>query len=123
MNKNRLSAALLCVCIICIVLSVSLCIDTGIALNKIKTSEVDASNDSLPLSSVLEGLIASLSVWGGFLIFEFMIASAGFFSSLLNLKLASSPAVKKFSYVSLGVFSVLLLFVIGTAVYIAVTLF
>lgn len=123
MNRNRLSAALLCVCIICIVLSVSLCIDTGIAFHKIKTAEVDASNDSLPLSSVLEGLIASLSVWGGFLIFEFMIASAGFFSSLLNLKLASSPAVKKISYVSLGVFSVLLLFVIGTAVYVAVTLF
>lgn len=123
MNRNRLSAALLCVCVICIVLSVSLCIDTGIALNNIKTAEVDASNDSLPLSSVLERLIASLSVWGGFLIFEFMIAAAGFFSSLLNLKLASSPAVKKISYVTLGVFSVLLLFVIGTAVYVAVTLF
>jgi len=95
-------------------------VGTGISIYQINNSSLDYSNDMLPGASVLGFFFVTFSLWVGFLFIGFIIASIGFFSSLINAKIATKPLVAKVSSVFLYVYSVVLVFLIGMAVYCAV---
>ncbi len=120
MNKTILSRLLLCVIFVSFCLTLILCIDTGIFLYQMNHYESDTPN-SLPGASIIGVLVSSLVVGGGFLFLEFIIASVGFFSALINRKIASNAVVNRISTVFLSVYSVILISIIGIAVYAVIT--
>ena len=60
MNKNTYSMILLCMIAVSFLLTVIMFVNTGIAVYKLETIELDQSNDRLPLASLLGAAFTAL---------------------------------------------------------------
>lgn len=117
MNKKSLSIMLLCLITICFILTIMLCVDTGISAYELKNTEIDTMNDKLPGGSIIGMMVASFAIWGGFLFLEVFLATVGFVSSAINKKIAPNSAVKTISTVFLYLYSVILAICVGIMLY------
>ncbi len=114
--KKICSVTLLCLTIVSFLLLVLLLVDTGISVYQLENMEIDSSNDTFPLESVVGLTVSAFAIWGGCLFFGLVFVSIGFFSSLINKKIAANQLISRVSTAFLYVNSVSLLLVIGTSV-------
>lgn len=120
MNKKVWSIILLCLIALSLVLTAVLCAETGISIYKIKNNEIDLSDNSLPGAPIISVLAYLVSAWGGFLLLEFVVASVGFISALINQKIAINTVVRRISTVFLCLYSAILLLIIGILISFAI---
>ncbi len=120
MNKKICSNALLCLTSFLFLLLILLFVDAGISIYQLNNTTVDTSNDILPCGSILGIITANFAIWGGCLLFGFAISSVGFFSSLINTKIATNPLLAKISTVYLYVFSAVLILIVISSIIIII---
>lgn len=123
MNKKVWSIILLCLTVISFLLTVVIFVNMGISIYELENSEIDSSNDMLPGASIIGMVFATFAIWGGFVIFGGIIASIGFFSSLINTKISPNPIINRISKVFLYFYSVILILIIGILIYFLVSIF
>ncbi len=123
MNKNTYSMILLCMIAVSFLLTVIMFVNTGIAVYKLETIELDQSNDRLPLASLLGAAFTALAVWGGFIFIEGAISSVGFFCALINTKIAQNIIIQRISKAFLCFYSAILILIAGMLVWFVVTVF
>lgn len=110
MGKKAWSIILLCVICISFVCEVGLLIDSGISLNEIASQ--DTPGNEIALMAILPMVYFGTVIIGG------IIASVGFFCSLVNIKIAPNSVIKNISIVSVCVWSVIFPLLMGALVYI-----
>ncbi len=120
MNKKVRSIILTCLILLSFLLLIWISIDTGISIYRIKNTPIDSSNDTLPGASIIGFVISNLAIWVGWIFYSFFIASIGFLSSLINIKIAQNPLIVKMSNVFLYIFFVVIIFAIGISIYYAI---
>ncbi len=123
MNKKVWSIILLCLTVISFLLTVVIFVNMGISIYELENSEIDSSNDMLPGASIIGMVFVAFAIWGGFVIFGGIIASIGFFSSLINTKISPNPIINRISKVFLYFYSVILILIIGILIYFLVSIF
>ena len=117
MNQKFWSTVLLCLMVICFVLTIWIGISTGLFANALKYNENNSAEDSIQGASVLQAALSIFVIWFGFCFLEGITASAGFIASLISQKIAPNPIIKRISFVFFGYYSLLLILVIGIAAY------
>ena len=121
MNKKTLSVILLCITLLSFLLTVVICVNTGVSLYQMENMSIDTSDDKLPLSSLAVASLSVTAVCIGFVGFGGAVAGVGFFSSIINFKI-SSHTVSRISLVFLCFFSAVLLFIVGMLIYFAISI-
>ena len=116
MNKKNWSIILLCLIILCFVLTVGAFVYTGFTLHSI---DLNAESPG----KVLAELFATAFIWLGALIVSGGLCAVGFICSLINVKIAQNPVIRKTSKVFLGVHSFLTIFLAGTLIYVLIQCF
>ena len=110
MNKKDCSIILLCLIILCFVLTVGAFVYTGFTLHTMAVN-VDSPGE------VLAGLFFTAFMWLGALIVSGGLCAVGFICSLINVKIAQGPVIRKTSKVFLGCYSLLTIFFAGALIY------
>lgn len=116
MNKKNWSIILLCLIILCFVLTVGAFVYAGFTLHT-----VDVNVDSP--GEVLGELFATAFIWLGALIVSGGLCAVGFICSLINVKIAQGPVIRKTSKVFLGVHSFLTIFLAGALIHFLIQCF
>ena len=117
MNKRVWSIILLCLIFVLFIFTVTVFVNTGISLYQLKSTEIDTSNDKLPLSSILGTVFTSIGLSTGFVFIGGIISSLGFLCSLINTKIAQSMIINRISKVSLRFYSVVLILIFSIFVF------
>ena len=115
--KKIISRVLLFALAVLLVSSALLGFETYGALCNINYTDI--SEEHLPGALVLGSVLASLTVWGGFVLGEFLICFTGLIVAAVNLKIAKDHAVFLISKAFLIFYLIsALVILIGTAVFI-----
>ena len=109
MNKKVWAIILLCIICISFVCEVGLLAGSGISLNEIENKD-ESPGAGLGLLAVIASLYFATIIVGG------IIASVGFFCSLINIKIAPNTVIRNISIVSVCVWSVIFLLLMGASV-------
>ena len=111
MNKKVWSIILLCVICISFVCEVGLFVGSDMLVNAIE-NKGEQPGAGLAALAVIASLYFATIIVGG------IIASVGFFCSLINIKIAPNSVIKNISTVSTCVWSVIFVVLMGALVYI-----
>ena len=117
MSKRIGSIVLLCLTVIMLLLTVVICVNMGLSFYQMDNHVIDTSCDMLPGASILAVAFTTISVWVGFLFFGGCAAAVGWISSLINTKIACSPAIRAVSVGFLCIFSAVLVIVFAAGCY------
>ena len=115
-EQKNWSIILLCLIVLCFALTVGTFVHTGFTLHSI---DVNAKSPG----EVLGGLFATAFIWLGALMVSGGLCAVGCMCSLINVKIAQNPVIRKTSEAFLGGYSLLTIFLAGMLIYVFIQCF
>lgn len=117
-NKTRWSVALLCITVAALLLMAALCLVTLQSVDNVQNAPTDPEGEALPGGAMLTALYAAIVISGGFAFWLFILSSAGFVASVINLKIATNGVIRWISVGFSVFYSAVILLVAGAVVYV-----